>query len=63
MQWASVWVTPKGTLTLEVNLCADPVRGRPALPAGDYTVAVGPRLDAPLASVAISVTPPVQPAE
>jgi len=41
VQWSSVWVSPQGKLTLELNLCADPFRGRPALPAGAYTVVVG----------------------
>jgi hypothetical protein len=41
IQWSSVWVTPQGKLTLELNLCADPFRGRAALPTGDYTVVVG----------------------
>src|SRR5258707_12762312 len=41
VQWGSVWVTPRGGLTLELNLCADPFHSRPALAAGTYTGAVG----------------------
>src|SRR5690242_12749948 len=29
IHWSSVWVTPRGQLTLEVNLCADPFQKRP----------------------------------
>jgi hypothetical protein len=59
IRWSSIWVSPQGRLTLEVNLCADPFRNRPALPAGDYTVSVGPGSGAPLAAATISVSPPV----
>jgi hypothetical protein len=59
IQWSSIWVSPRGQLTLEVNLCADPFRNRPALPVGDYTVSVGPASGAPLAASTISVSPPV----
>ncbi|MBV9543428.1 MAG: hypothetical protein JOY61_03515, partial [Chloroflexi bacterium] len=41
IQWNSIWVTPQGRLTLVVNICADPFRGRGALAPGTYTVAVG----------------------
>jgi hypothetical protein len=60
IQWPSVWVSPGGRLTLEVNLCTDPFRGRPALPAGDYTVSVSPADGGPIASANISIMPPVQ---
>jgi hypothetical protein len=58
MQWGSVWVTPQGRLTLEVNLCRDPVRNRAALAPGDYTVAVGAGGGAAIAATSISVLPP-----
>jgi hypothetical protein len=58
IQWGSVWVSPQGRLTLEVNLCADPFRGRGALPAGDYTVAVGPGDGRSIATTSIALTPP-----
>src|SRR5437660_3395419 len=58
VQWGSVWVSPQGGLTLEVNLCADPFRGRPALAAGTYTVAVGQDSGALLAATSIDVSPP-----
>jgi hypothetical protein len=64
VQWGSVWVTPQGGLTLEVNLCADPFRGRPALAAGTYTVAVGQSSGAAIAATSIDVSPPPEaPAE
>lgn len=62
IQWASVWVSPRGKLTLEVNLCTDPFRNRQALPAGDYTVSVGPSSGGPIASARISLIPPASPA-
>src|SRR5258708_33833687 len=63
-QWGSVWVSPRGGLTLEVNLCADPFRGRPALAAGTYTVAVGQGSGAAIAATSIDVAlPPEPPAE
>jgi hypothetical protein len=58
MQWNSVWISPQGRLTLEVNLCRDPFRGRPALAVGDYTVAVGPVGGQPIAATTVSLTPP-----
>jgi hypothetical protein len=61
VQWGSVWVTPQGRLTLEVNLCADPFRGRPALPAGNYALAVGPGTGAAIASTSIALSPPPEP--
>jgi hypothetical protein len=56
--WNSVWVSPQGTLTLEVNLCADPFLHRGALPTGDYTVAVGQGSGSAIAATAFSVSPP-----
>jgi len=61
VQWGSVWVSPRGGLTLEVNLCADPFRGRPALAAGTYTVAVGQGSGAAIAATSIDVAPPPEP--
>jgi hypothetical protein len=60
IQWGSVWVSPQGSLTLEVNLCADPFRNRPALPVGSYTVTVGPGSGRPLAATSISLSPPAE---
>lgn len=62
MQWGSVWVSPQGSLTLEVNLCADPFRNRPALPVGNYTVTVGPGSGQALAATSIALSPPPEPA-
>jgi hypothetical protein len=56
--WSNVWVSPVGTLTLEVNLCSDPFLHRPALPTGDYTVAVGQSSGGAIAATAFSVSPP-----
>jgi hypothetical protein len=61
MHWASVWVSPRGGLTLELNLCGDPFRSRPALTAGTYTVAVGDSSGAPIAATNIDVAPPPEP--
>ena len=58
VQWGSVWVSPQGKLTLEVNLCNDPFRGRPALPAGSYTVAVGAGAGPAIAATTVSLNPP-----
>src|SRR6266851_7758105 len=64
MQWGSVWVSPRGGLTLELSLCADPFRSRPALAAGTYTVAVGDASGAAIAATSIDVAlPPEPPAE
>jgi hypothetical protein len=60
-QWGSVWVSPQGSLTLEVNLCGDPFQNHGALPAGDYTVMVGQGAGAPIASTGISLAPPAEP--
>jgi hypothetical protein len=63
-QWGSVWVSPQGRLTLEVNLCADPFRGRPALTAGTYTLSVGQGGGGAIAATSIDVSsPPEPPAE
>ena len=56
--WNSVWVTPQGTVTLEVNLCADPFVHRPALAMGDYTVSVGQHAGSAIAATAFTVSPP-----
>jgi hypothetical protein len=61
MQWGSVWVSPQGGLTLEVNLCSDPFRNRPALPVGNYTVSVGPGAGQALAATSIALSPPPEP--
>jgi hypothetical protein len=61
MKWGSVWVSPQGRLTLEVNLCADPFRNRPALPVGNYTVTVGPGSGQALAATSIALSPPPEP--
>jgi hypothetical protein len=61
VQWGSVWVSPRGGLTLELNLCADPFRSRAALAAGTYTVAVGDSSGAPIAATNIDVAPPPEP--
>ena len=58
VQWGSVWVSPQGKLTLEVNLCNDPFRGRPALAAGNYTVAVGAASGPAIAATTVSLNPP-----
>ena len=58
IHWRSVWVSPQGRLTLEVNLCADPFLNRPALAAGDYTVAVGQSDGTPIATTGISLVSP-----
>lgn len=56
--WNSVWVSPRGTLTLEVNLCGDPFVKRAALPTGDYTVSVGQTNGSTIAATAFTVSPP-----
>jgi hypothetical protein len=61
VQWGSVWVSPQGRLTLEVNLCADPFRGRPALPAGNYTVSVGQVAGGAIAATSLALSPPPEP--
>jgi hypothetical protein len=58
IQWTSIWVSPQGQLTLEVNLCADRFRNRPALAAGDYTVSVAPGAGAPIAATTFSLAAP-----
>jgi hypothetical protein len=58
IQWNSVWVSPQGKLTLEVNLCADPFRGRPALAAGTYTLAVAPAIGGAIATTNIDLLAP-----
>jgi hypothetical protein len=64
VHWGSVWVSPRGGLTLELNLCADPFRSRAALAAGTYTVAVGDSSGAAIAATNIDLAaPPEPPAE
>ena len=58
IHWNTVWVSPQGKLTLEVNLCADPFLNRPALTAGDYTIAVGQSDGTPIAETGISLASP-----
>jgi hypothetical protein len=60
--WSSVWVSPQGQLTLEINLCADPFRGRPALGPGSYTVAIGPESGA-IAATTIELSAPAEPTD
>jgi len=62
IHWASVWVSPQGRLTLEVNVCADPFQSRPALAAGDYTVSVGQGNGGTIAATTISLASPPEPA-
>jgi hypothetical protein len=54
--WSNVWVSARGTLTLEVNLCSDPFINRPALPMGDYTVSVGPSAGSAIAATGFTVS-------
>jgi hypothetical protein len=56
--WSSIWVSPQGRLTLEVNLCSDPIQQRPALAPGDYSVWVGDGTGATIAATGISLTAP-----
>jgi hypothetical protein len=58
IEWGSVWISPTGRLTLEVNLCGTPFRGRPALPVGGYTIAVGPNGAEPVATASIDLREP-----
>jgi hypothetical protein len=53
--WSSVWVSPQGRLTLELNLCADRLRGRPALEPGSYTVRVGTAGGAAIATTSVEL--------
>ncbi len=61
IHWSNIWVSPQGQLTLEVNLCADPMQNRPALPVGDYTIAVGQGNGGAIAATGISLAPPSEP--
>jgi hypothetical protein len=58
-QWPSVFVTPQGQLTLELNLCAEPLQNRTALVPGDYTVSVGASDGSPIAATGITLQNPV----
>jgi hypothetical protein len=53
--WPNVFVTPAGSLTLELNLCAEPLQNRPALDPGDYTISVGPSDGSSVATADISL--------
>jgi hypothetical protein len=59
--WSSVWVSPQGQLTLEINLCGDPFRGRPALNPGTYTLSVAPGSAGAIAATTIELNPPPEP--
>jgi hypothetical protein len=61
--WSSVWVSPQGRLTLELNLCADRLRGRPALEPGSYTVRVGPTDGAIIAATSVELATAAEPSE
>jgi hypothetical protein len=56
--WPSVFVTPSGQLTLELNLCSEPLQNRPALGPGDYTISVGGADGSAIASAGISLQGP-----
>jgi len=56
--WPSIFVTPQGQLTLELNLCAEPLQNRPALGPGDYTVSVGQSDGSQIAATGISLQDP-----
>ncbi|MBV9577012.1 MAG: hypothetical protein JO057_00330 [Chloroflexi bacterium] len=58
-QWPSIYVTPAGQLTLELNLCAEPLQNRAALAPGDYTVSVGASNGAQIAAAGITLQDPV----
>jgi hypothetical protein len=57
-KWPSVFVTPTGQLTLELNLCAEPIQNRPALGPGDYTISVGSTDGSAIASAGLSLQDP-----
>ncbi|HYW88930.1 MAG TPA: hypothetical protein VFB50_14235 [Chloroflexota bacterium] len=58
MSWGSVWVSPQGSLTVEVNLCADPFRGSDALAPGTYALVLSQRDGAPIASTSVEIAAP-----
>ncbi|HEY3061186.1 MAG TPA: hypothetical protein VGL99_19645 [Chloroflexota bacterium] len=60
MTWSSIWVSPRGQLTLEIGLCSDPSR-RPRLDPGSYTLVVGAP-SSPIASTSIELSAPPEPA-
>jgi hypothetical protein len=60
-QWPTVWVTRTGRLTVEVNVCADAFRNRPALPSGDYSISVESSAGAPVAATGFSLQAPAPP--
>jgi hypothetical protein len=57
--WPNIWVTPRGQLTLELNLCAAPLQNRPALSPGDYTLNVGPDAGTSIAATGITLKDPL----
>jgi hypothetical protein len=61
ISWGSVWVSPKGSLTVEVNLCADPFRGSEALAPGTYALVLSQRDGAPIASTSLEIAAPATP--
>jgi hypothetical protein len=60
-RWPSVWVSPQGQLTVEVNLCGDPYQNHAALDVGDYTLLVGQSGGGTIASTGISLAPLPEP--
>ena len=58
MSWGSVWVSPQGSLTVEVNLCADPFRGSDALAPGTYALVLSQRDGAPIATTSVEIAAP-----
>jgi hypothetical protein len=58
-QWPSIFVTPQGQLTLELNLCAEPLQNRPALAPGDYTVSVSGGDGSQIATTGITLQDPL----
>jgi hypothetical protein len=57
--WPSIFVTPQGRLTLELNVCAEPLQNRPALGPGDYTLSVGQDDGSQIATTSISLQDPL----
>lgn len=58
LSWSSIWVSPQGRLTLEIGLCTDAYRGRPALGPGTYTVLVRSATGAPIATTSFDLNAP-----
>jgi hypothetical protein len=61
--WPNIWVTPRGQLTLELNLCAAPLQNRAALSPGDYTLNVGPDDGSSIAATGITLRDPLADAD